>query len=184
MPIFTIAVYPYLPIVLIEHEEEQFEDDPLEYIRRDLSLSAEGSGSTRRHASSELVRALMSAGLEAEVTEIVLTLVSAALASYAANPSQNWKNKDTAIYMFTSIASLGSTASQGVTSTNLHVDVIKFFTDNVLSDLQAKGRSAHPILQVDAIRFIYQFRYQVHPYFRSHLYVTYSRLSSFRKIIW
>lgn len=144
-----------------EHEEEQLEDDPLEYIRRDLSLSVEGVGSTRRHAASELVRALMSVGLEAEVTHIVQAFVADALRSYASNPTQNWKDKDTAVYLFTSIASLGSTASQGVTSTNLHVDVIKFFLENVYADLQATGEVSHPILQVDAIRFIYQFRYQV-----------------------
>lgn len=133
----------------------------MEYIRRDLSLSTEGAGATRRHAASELVRSLMSVGLEAEVTSIVQTFIGAALASYAANPRENWKAKDTAVYLFTSVASLGSTASQGVTSTNLRVDVVKFFAENVYGDLQAEGRSAHPILQVDAIRFIYQFRYQV-----------------------
>jgi exportin-2 (importin alpha re-exporter) len=145
----------------LEHEEEQFEDDPLEYIRRDLSLSMEGACSTRRHAASELVRALMSVGLEAKVTHIVQSFVREALRSYASNPTQNWKDKDTAIYLFSSVASLGSTASQGVTNTSLHVDVIKFFLENVYGDLQNPGQSAHPILQVDAIRFIYQFRYQV-----------------------
>lgn len=126
-----------------------------------MSLSVDSSGATRRHAAAELVRSLMAIGLEAGVTTIIQSLVATALASYAANPTQNWKNKDTAIYLFTAVASLGSTASQGVTSTNLHVDVIKFFAENVYSDLQAEGRSVHPILQVDAIRFIYQFRYQV-----------------------
>ena len=43
-------------------------ESPLEYIRRDLSSSVEGLGSTRRHAASELVRALMSIGLTQGVT--------------------------------------------------------------------------------------------------------------------
>ena len=146
---------------VLEHEEEQFEDDPLEYIRRDLSLSVEGASSTRRHAASELIRALMSIGLEAEVTHIIQSFVADALRSYASNPAQNWKDKDIAIYLFTSVSSLGVTASQGVTSTNLQVDVIKFFLENVYGDLQTPRESAHPILQVDAIKFIYQFRYQV-----------------------
>lgn len=143
-----------------EHEVEQFEDDPLEYIRRDLSLSSEGAGATRRHAASELVRALISVGLESEVTGIVLGFVTSGLAKYNQDPAQNWKAKDAAIYLFTSVASLGSTASQGVTSTNVLVDVIKFFSENIYQDLQTKV-GVHPIMQVDAIRFIHTFRYQV-----------------------
>lgn len=115
----------------------------------------------------------MSAGLEAEITHIVQSLVAEALHSYASNPSQNWKNKDTAIYLFTSIASLGSTASQGVTSTNLHVDVIKFFLENVYGDLQTPEKSAHPILPIDAIRFVHQFRYQV-SFFAEHCRLKFS----------
>jgi exportin-2 (importin alpha re-exporter) len=133
----------------------------LEYIRRDLSLSSEGAGATRRHAASELVRALISVGLEAEITEIVMGFVVTGLASYNQNPVENWKAKDAAIYLFASIASLGSTASQGVTSTNVLVDIIKFFSENVYQDLQAGVGTIHPILQVDAIRFIHTFRYQV-----------------------
>lgn len=103
----------------------------------------------------------MSIGLEAEVTTIVQSFIAAGLASYSSNPQQNWKDKDTAVYLFTSVASLGSTTSQGVTSTNMRVDVVQFFAENVYGDLQSGGTSAHPILQVDAIRFIYQFRNQV-----------------------
>lgn len=145
----------------VEHEVEQFEDDPLEYIRRDLSLTSEGVGATRRHAASELVRALISVGLEAEVTGIVMGFVVAGLTNYNQSPTENWKAKDAAIYLFTSIASLGSTASQGVTSTNVLIDIIKFFSENVYQDLDAEVGSIHPIIQVDAIRFIHTFRYQV-----------------------
>jgi exportin-2 (importin alpha re-exporter) len=59
-----------------EHEVEQFEDDPLEYIRRDLSIEG---GQTRRHASAELIRSLISVGLEVEVTTIVQNYVAAGL---------------------------------------------------------------------------------------------------------
>ena len=61
-----------------EHEVEQFEDDPLEYIRRDMSLGSEGS-ETRRHAAQELIRALMSIGLEAEITKLIEHYISLGL---------------------------------------------------------------------------------------------------------
>ena len=61
----------------------------------------------------------------------------------------------------TAVATRGATASQGVTSTNTLVDVVKFFSDNVYADLAAAAGVVHPILQVDAIRFLYNFRNQV-----------------------
>ena len=50
---------------------------------------------------------------------------------------------------------------QGVTSTNALVDVVKFFSEHVFEDLQAQPNDVHPILQVDAIRFLYSFRNQL-----------------------
>ncbi|KAF8329082.1 Cse1-domain-containing protein [Cantharellus anzutake] len=147
-------------MALREHEVEQFEDDPLEYIRRDLSAAAEAAGSTRRHAAGDLVRALMSVGFEGQITEIIMNAVNQALATYKTDPNE-WKAKDAAIYLFTSIASLGTTTSQGGTSTNALVDVISFFSENVYSDLITQDGSVHSILQVNSIRFIYTFRYQL-----------------------
>jgi exportin-2 (importin alpha re-exporter) len=39
--------------------------------------------------------------------------------------------------------------------------VVKFFSDHVLADLQASGGAVHPIIQADAIKFLYTFRNQV-----------------------
>jgi exportin-2 (importin alpha re-exporter) len=52
-------------------------------------------------------------------------------------------------------------SQQGVTSTNALVDVISFFSQHVFSDLSAPPGSTHPILQADAIRFLYTFRNQL-----------------------
>ncbi|KAG8941852.1 importin-alpha export receptor [Tulasnella sp. 419] len=145
---------------LREHEVEIFEDDPLEYIRRDLSLSTEG-GQTRRHAASELIRALLGIGLDAQVTRIVENYISVNLAAYHQNPAENWKSKDTAIYLLTAVAARSSTSSMGVTSTNMLVDIIKFFSDHIYQDLRADLNAIHPILQVDSIRFLHTFRYQL-----------------------
>lgn len=48
-----------------------------------------------------------------------------------------------------------------MTSINAQVDVVKFFSDHVFQDLQAAHGTVHPILQVDAIRFLLTFRNQV-----------------------
>ncbi|KAF9816482.1 hypothetical protein IEO21_04087 [Rhodonia placenta] len=152
---------------LREHEIEQFEDDPLEYIRLDLSLPALGGAGvsadamTRRQAAAEVLRALVSSGFEADTTEVAGAWIGQGLQQYNAKPEVNWRAKDTAIYIMTAVATRGSTTQHGVTSTNTLVDVVQFFSEHVFQDLQAEAGSVHPILQVDAIRFLYTFRNQL-----------------------
>ncbi|KAI0775001.1 Cse1-domain-containing protein [Trametes elegans] len=154
-------------VSLREHELEQFEDDPLEYIRLDLALPSMGGlgmandAVTRRQAAAEVLRALVSSGLEAETTEVTGAWIGRGLNEYTANKAENWRAKDTAIYLLTAVATRGSTTQHGVTSTNALVDVVQFFSDHVFQDLQAEPGSIHPILQVDAIRFLYTFRNQL-----------------------
>ncbi|KAG2007419.1 importin alpha re-exporter [Coprinopsis cinerea AmutBmut pab1-1] len=174
-------------ISMRESDVEQFEDDPLEFIRLDLALSATGTDlGTRRHAAADVLQALVGAGFESETTEIVGNWINQGLSQYQTNKEANWKAKDSAIFLLTAIATRGSTSQQGVTSTNALVDVVKFFSDHVFQDLQAASGTVHPILQVDAIRFLYTFRNQltkpqllsVLPLLAGHLksdnYVTYT----------
>ncbi|OBZ72875.1 Importin-alpha re-exporter [Grifola frondosa] len=154
-------------ITMREHDIEQFEDDPLEYIRLDLALPSmggigiSGDAVTRRQAAADVVRALVASGLESEATEVAGAWIGEGLREYSANKVQNWRAKDTAIYLLTAVATRGSTTLHGVTSTNALVDVVQFFSDHVFQDLQADMSSVHPILQVDAIRFLYTFRNQL-----------------------
>lgn len=62
---------------------------------------------------------------------------------------------------------------QGVTATNPNVNIVQWFGDNIFGDLQAAaGGRVHPALQVDAIRYLYTFRYQVRSFLaRSHPYL-------------
>lgn len=74
-----------------DHDVEQFEDDPLEFIRSDLSLPSTSTGmssfsasggadaTTRRQAAADLVRTLVSSGYETQTTEIVYTWVNLGL---------------------------------------------------------------------------------------------------------
>ena len=82
---------------------------------------------TRRQAATDFTRALMQL-FESQITGIVgghintylqvridschrpfRVLITCFLQQYAGNPAENWKSKDTAIYLLTSIASRGST---------------------------------------------------------------------------
>ncbi|RAL67520.1 hypothetical protein DID88_008275 [Monilinia fructigena] len=120
-------------VSLRETDIEQFEDEPIEYIRRDL----EGSDAdTRRRAATDFLRKLLEK-FEPLVTE------------------------NTAVYLFSAIAAKGViTAGQGVKTTNPLVNVVDFFQQNIANDLLAES-NVEPILKVDAIKFLYTFRSQL-----------------------
>ncbi|GAB5586714.1 importin-alpha export receptor [Umbelopsis nana] len=138
-------------------DEELFEDDPIEYIRRDL----EGSDSdTRRRAAADFVRGLME-HFESQVTNIFLGYIQHYLQQHATNPDAHWKDKNTAIFLLTAIATKSGTAQHGATSINTHIDVVDFFSKYILNDLQSPITSGNPILKVDAIKYLYTFRHQL-----------------------
>ncbi|KAH8547636.1 putative importin-alpha export receptor [Umbelopsis sp. PMI_123] len=144
-------------MALRSNDEELFEDDPIEYIRRDL----EGSDSdTRRRAAADFVRGLME-HFESQVTAIFLTYIQHFLQQYAASPEAHWKDKNTAIFLLTAIATKSGTAQHGATSINANIDVVDFFSKYILSDLQSPISSGNPILKVDAIKYLYTFRHQL-----------------------
>lgn len=98
-------------VSLREHDIEQFEDDPLEFIRLDLALSSTGTDlATRRHSAADVLQALVSSGYESEATEIVGTWINTGLAEYGNNKAENWRAKDSAIYLLTAVATRGSTS--------------------------------------------------------------------------
>ena len=142
---------------LRDSDIEMFEEEPIEFIRRDL----EGSDSdTRRRAATSFLRQLMEQ-FEKTVTDVVLKYVDHYLTDYSTNPDSNWKSKDTAVFLFSSIAAKGVvTASQGVKSANEHVNLIEFFQANIANDLISES-GVEPILKVDAIKYLYTFRSQM-----------------------
>ncbi|KAI0045803.1 importin alpha re-exporter [Auriscalpium vulgare] len=137
------------------HELESFEDAPLEFVRGDLAVT---EIATPRQAAADVVKALVASSFEVDTTEIVMAWVAQAL---AATDSEAWLGKDAAEYLFEAVAARGGTASLGVTATNVLVNIVQFFADNIFQDLQAPATSVHPVLQVDAIRYLYIFRNQL-----------------------
>ncbi|KAH8598260.1 CAS/CSE protein [Bisporella sp. PMI_857] len=144
-------------VSLRESDIEQFEDEPIEYIRRDL----EGSDAeTRRRAATDFLQKLLEK-FESLVTSVVGRYITLFLGNFAKNPSNEWKSKDTAVYLYAAIAAKGTvTASHGVKSTNPQVNVVDFFQQNIANDLITET-GVEPILKVDAIKYLYTFRSQL-----------------------
>jgi hypothetical protein len=82
----------FIPL-FVQADEERFEDDPAEFIVRDI----EGEDSeSRRRNSQDLLRA-MCRQFEQETTRICMGHITAMLAEYAANPAGKWIAKDVAV---------------------------------------------------------------------------------------
>ncbi|KAM9372228.1 exportin-2 isoform 1-T1 [Phaethornis superciliosus] len=138
-------------------DEEAFEDNSEEYIRRDL----EGSDiDTRRRAACDLVRGLCKF-FEGPVTGIFSGYVNSMLQEYAKNPAVNWKHKDAAIYLVTSLASKAQTQKHGITQANELVNLTEFFVNHIQPDLKSANVNEFPVLKADGIKYIMIFRNQV-----------------------
>ena len=143
-------------VTLRESDVEMFEDEPIEFTRRDLEG---GDSETRRRAATDFLRQL-SQHFQTEVTATVMRYIEHYLKEYGADPASKWKSKDTAVYLFCAIAAVGTvTSSSGVKTVNRGVNVIEFFQNNVAQDLLSK--ESHVLLQVDAIKYLYIFRSQI-----------------------
>lgn len=140
-----------------DEDEELFDMNGVEYIRRDT----EGSDTdTRRRSAAELVKALTEKFPKA-VTEMLTGYVSAMLAEYAQSPDTNWKPKDCAMYLVLALTVRGKTGAQGATTTNQLVNVLDFYQQQVLPELQDTDINRRPILKADALKFITTFRSQL-----------------------
>ena len=141
---------------LRDSDLELFEDNPIEFIRRDI----EGADSdTRRKASTELVKGLRK-HFEQQVTEVCSQYITTMLSQYNANNILNWKCKDAAIYLVTALAVKSITADKGTTNVNQLVPILDFFQAQIWPELQNNNPPAL-ILKADAIKFIVTFRQQL-----------------------
>ncbi|OAD56402.1 Exportin-2 [Eufriesea mexicana] len=137
-----------------ESDNELFEDNPEEYIRRDI----EGSDvDTRRRAACDLVKVL-SKHFEAKIMEIFGAYIQVMLQNYADKPTDNWRSKDAAIYLVTSSASKGQTQKHGVTQSSELVPLPQFTMQHIEPELVKPNVNEFPVLKADAIKFIMTFR--------------------------
>lgn len=138
-------------------DEELFEDNPEEYIRRDI----EGSDvDTRRRAACDLVQALCKS-FEGPVIQNFSQYVQGLLTEYAGDPLQKWKSKDAAIYLVTSLAAKAQTQKHGITQTSELVNITDFFNAQIVPDLQDQDVNSKPVLKADSIKYLMVFRNQL-----------------------
>ena len=135
-------------------DEELFEDNPEEYVRRDLEGSDVG---TRRYSACNLVRGLCRY-FEGQVIGIFSGYITVMLQQYDQNPAENWKAKDAALYLIAAIAMRSKTTKHGITKTSELVNVPDILRSQCIAELQKPDLSSQPVLRADAIRFVTTFR--------------------------
>eukprot|EP01130_Rhizamoeba_saxonica_P016728 TRINITY_DN7787_c0_g1_i1.p1 TRINITY_DN7787_c0_g1~~TRINITY_DN7787_c0_g1_i1.p1 ORF type:complete len:982 (-),score=176.56 TRINITY_DN7787_c0_g1_i1:71-2974(-) len=150
----TICQSIVIPNITLRDEDiEQFEDDPREYVRRDV----EGSdAATRRRCASELVKGLRK-HYEGIVTNIFNAHIKNLLDSYDPNRADSWKAKDAALYLTSALAVHTETGSAGVLSANQNVPIAEIFHSHVVPELTGDISRA-PILKASCLKFVNSFR--------------------------
>ena len=135
-------------------DEELFEDNPEEYVRRDLEGSDVG---TRRYSACNLVRGLCRF-FEEQVIGIFSGYITVMLQQYGQDPAKNWKAKDAGLYLIAAIAMRSKTTKHGITKTSEFVNIPDILRSQCITELQKPDLSSQPVLRADAIRFITTFR--------------------------
>uniref|UniRef100_A0A069DXB6 Exportin-2 n=1 Tax=Panstrongylus megistus TaxID=65343 RepID=A0A069DXB6_9HEMI len=135
-----------------EIDEELFEDNPEEYMRRDI----EGADvDTRRRAACDLVKVLAQ-HFDEQVSQIFSQFVLAMLNEYSMD-NHKWRQKDTALYIVTCLAERGSTTKHGVTKTCAMVSLDEFAKNHILPELE-KDVNILPVIKADTIKYLIKFR--------------------------
>ncbi|CAE7659585.1 cse1l [Symbiodinium pilosum] len=145
-------------VLLRDSDIELFEDNPLEYVRRDMEAADQ---ETRRRSSMDLVKAMGRLN-EAKVTEILIGYVKALMEKAAsAGAGQAERFKDACIFLCIAMAVREQTHREGVTVTNQNVNVLHFFTSLVAPELTAEPLSQRSVLRASCLKFVTVFRNQL-----------------------
>lgn len=135
-----------------ENDIELFEDNPPDYIRKDLEG---GDIDTRRRGACELVRSLLKF-FAVKVSALCVGYIDALLTNYRA--TGDWKQKDAALHLLLSVAVMSTTVTQGAGALNPSVNIMDAFSQHVLTEINEANINDRPIVKADAIKLICLFR--------------------------
>lgn len=139
-------------LMATELDEEIFEDNPLDYIRKDIEGSDQD---TRRRCAVDLVRSLLKF-FPQKTTELGLSYITGMLSQYES--TRDWRAKDGALHLVIAVAVMSTTATTGAGALNPDVNILDIFNTHVLPELHDPDVNARPIVKADAIKMICTFR--------------------------
>ncbi|EJW87827.1 hypothetical protein WUBG_01263 [Wuchereria bancrofti] len=142
-------------VMLRKCDFELFEDDPFEYMRKDIEGSDIG---TRRRGASDFLRSLCRRPDESRILAILSRVLQSFLQESVADLTNNWLKKDVVYCLITAVAVKAETVKHGATVTSDLVDVVDFYQTHVHSDIFMDDVNALPILKTDALKYVVVFR--------------------------
>lgn len=134
---------------MLQSDEEFFESEPLDYIRRDL----EGSDviDSRRKSSQDLIRSLLQL-----YSNTVLPIFQEYIAIGLKDGKRvDWKRKCLVLHIYLAITAQTVTVAKGVTSLYANMDPIsiqQFIAQYTLPDLKLPQSTVHPLLIYEEIK--------------------------------
>jgi exportin-2 (importin alpha re-exporter) len=135
-----------------EQDEELFEDNPTDYIRKDFEG---GDQDTRRRSAMELIRALLKFFSDS-LTRLCIDHIGAMLEQYRVN--LDWKVKDAALHLVLAVSVMSASANLGAGTLNPLVNVLDLIKFHIIPDLLDSNINAMPVVKADAIKLICFFR--------------------------
>ncbi|CAF0749729.1 unnamed protein product [Didymodactylos carnosus] len=154
----TVCEQVILPsLFLRESDIEEFEDNPEEYIRKDIEKS---DFATRRRAGCDFLQALC-IFFEAQVVAIYSHYIDLMLQEYVQDPAKNWTKKDTCIFLVLALASKGETQKFGITKTSQLISIPAFFMNAIYPELQDQDVNRLPLIKADCLKFLTIVRNQL-----------------------
>jgi exportin-2 (importin alpha re-exporter) len=148
-----------IPNVRLRQDDvELFEMNHIKYIKRDME--GREPDTRRRRIGCDLLKGIATHYADA-VRNTLSAQIQSLLTSFAANPVENWKDKDCAIYLVVSLSTKRVGTSFVIVSTGL-VDLQSFFQSVILPELQSpEDVNGYPMLKADALKFFTMFLSQV-----------------------
>jgi exportin-2 (importin alpha re-exporter) len=136
-------------ITATENDEELFENNPSDYIRKDMEGSDQD---TRRRSTIDLIRALMKF-FNQQIASLCLSYINVLLEQYQQN-TKNWKAKDAALHIVLALAVQNTNPMTGVSELNSAINIVGIFETHVLPEVHDSNINARPIVKADAIKLI------------------------------
>lgn len=140
-------------IQLTEQDEEDFKEVPLDYFTRDIE-GVENEGRNRQVAY--LFLRTLSRSFREQLTSVFGKWCEELIGQYQANPSSNWRQMDTAIFIMGTLVTQYQLPGQAVREVHHDINLEQFLVTFILPQLQVA--SDFPVLQADALKFIVDFR--------------------------
>ena len=139
--------------MITEKDEELFEDNPFDYVRKDI----EGSDQeTRRRSAIDLVRALLKIFM-IKTSQLCCNYVDVLMQQYQS--TGNWKLKDAALHLILSVSIMTTSNTLGANDLNPNVNVADMFNKYILPELsEVNTLNSKPLLKSDVIKLICLFR--------------------------